>query len=91
MIRETLSCISGYYNSNEFDLDIPKIADAAEIDEEELIEELNILQNNGDIKINDNKITLINIPPKKDENFNNFWKPMETIVWEEGTKIKLDL
>ena len=91
MIYNVLSCLGGYFNSNTFELDIPKIADISEMSEDELIQELNILQSNGDIELKDNTITLVHISSKKSKKFNDLWAPVETMTWGKNMKLKLDV
>ena len=91
MIKNVLSYLGGYFNSNTFELDIPKIVDASEFTEEEIIQELKKLQLSGDIKLDKNNITLINIKAKKNKEFNDLYKPVEIIDWVKGTKLKLDV
>lgn len=89
-IATVLSFLGGYYDSIEFELDIPKIADILEAAEEDIEREIKKCQSNGDIKLEDNKVTLINITPKKDKKFNSQYAPVETIEWGKGMKLKLD-
>lgn len=87
---KVLSYLGSYFNSNEFELDIPKIADVSEMTEEEVENELNELQTKGDISLDGNKVTLINIKPKKSQKFNDLYAPVETMVWGKGMKLQLD-
>lgn len=89
-MKKILSYLGSYFNSNEFELDIPKIADVSEMTEEEVENELNELQMKGDISLDGNKVTLINIKPKKSQKFNDLYAPVETMVWGKGMKLKLD-
>lgn len=89
-IKNVLSYIGGYLNTNEFELDITKIADAAELSEDETVKELEALCNNGDIKLSDNKLTLINITPKINKKFNELYNSVETFDWTKNTILKLD-
>lgn len=89
-MKKVLSYLSSYFNSNEFELDIPKIADVSEMTEEEVENELNDLQSKGDISLDGNKVTLINIKPKKSQKFNDLYAPVETMVWGKGMKLVLD-
>lgn len=89
-ISKVLSFIGGYLNSTEFELDISKIADVSEYTEEEVTEELDKLQTNGDISLDGTTVTLINIKPKKNKDFNDLYAPVETMVWGKGMKLKLD-
>lgn len=89
-MKKILSYLSSYFNSNEFELDIPKIADVSEMTEEEVETELSELQLIGDISLEDNKVTLINIKPKKNQKFNDLYAPVETMTWSKGMKLKLD-
>lgn len=91
MLQNILSCLSGYLDSKEFELDIPKIADVSEMSEEEVIEELHTLHSNGEIQLNDNKVILTTISPKNSKKFNDLWTPVETMVWKKNTKLKLDV
>ena len=70
---EVLSYVGGYYTSTEFELDIVKLADVAELSEDEVLNELQELQSNGDISIDDNTIKLINIPVKTNKAFNDLY------------------
>lgn len=90
MINNVLSCLGGYFKSKEFDLDITKAADLAEISEDEFSEELKVLAINGDINIDGNKITLVNIEPKICKKFNDLYMPVETMTWNKNTKLVLD-
>lgn len=87
---KVLSYLGSYFNSNEFELDIPKIADVSEMTEEEVENELNELQMKGDISLDGNKVTLINIKPKKSQKFNDLYAPVETMIWSKGMKLQLD-
>ncbi len=87
---KVLSYLGSYFNSNEFELDIPKIADVSEMTEEEVENELNELQMKGDISLDGNKVTLINIKPKKSQKFNDLYAPVETMIWGKGMKLVLD-
>lgn len=89
-IDKALSYLGGYFSSTEFELDIPKLADILEITEEELTESLQTLQTVGDIKLEENKLTLVNILPRKNKKFNELYTPVETFVWGKGMKLKLD-
>ena len=89
-MKKILSYLGSYFNSSEFDLDIAKIADISEMTEEEVEKELNELQTKGNIKLNNGKVTLINIKPRKNEEFNNLYAPIETITWSKGMKLVLD-
>lgn len=90
MIEKILGFIGGYYDSDEFELDIPKIADISELSEEQVIQELEELQKNKDITIVNNIVTLHNIVHKKSKKFNNLYAPVETIYWTKGMKLVLD-
>lgn len=89
-MKKVLSYLSSYFNSTEFELDIPKIADVSEMTEEEVENELNDLQLKGDISLDGNKVTLINIKPKKNQKFNDLYAPVETMTWGKGMKLVLD-
>lgn len=89
-IKKVLSFIGGFENSTEFTLDLSKVSDISEYTEEEVTEELNKLQEKGDIIIDGNNITLINIKPKKNQKFNDLYAPVETMTWSKGMKLKLD-
>lgn len=89
-MKKILSYLGSYFNSNEFELDIPKIADVSEMTEEEVENELDELQMKGDISLDGNKVTLINIKPKKSQKFNDLYAPVETMVWGKGMKLVLD-
>lgn len=89
-MKKILSYLGSYFNSNEFELDIPKIADVSEMTEEEVENELNELQMKGDISLAGNKVTLINIKPKKSQKFNELYAPVETMIWGKGMKLVLD-
>lgn len=89
-MKKILSYLGSYFNSNEFELDIPKIADVSEMTEEEVEAELSELQLTGDISLDGNKLTLINIEPKKNQKFNDLYAPVETMTWSKGMKLKLD-
>lgn len=89
-MRKILSYLSSYFNSNEFELDIPKIADVSEMTEEEVETELSELQLIGDISLEDNKVTLINIQPEENQKFNDLYTPVETMTWGKGMKLQLD-
>jgi len=89
-MKKILSYLGSYFNSNEFELDIPKIADVSEMTEEEVEAELSELQLTGDISLDGNKVTLINIEPKKNQKFNDLYAPVETMTWSKGMKLKLD-
>ena len=89
-IKKVLSFIGGFENSTEFKLDLSKVSDISEYTEEEVTEELNKLQEKGDIIMDGNNITLINIKPKKNKNFNDLYAPIETMIWGKGMKLKLD-
>lgn len=89
-MKKILSYLGSYFNSNEFELDIPKIADVSEMTEEEVEAELSELQLVGDISLDGNKVTLINIKPKKSQKFNDLYAPVETMTWGKGMKLVLD-
>ena len=89
-MKKILSYLGSYFNSDEFELDIPKIADVSEMTEEEVEAELSELQLTGDISLDGNKVTLINIEPKKNQKFNDLYAPVETMTWSKGMKLKLD-
>ena len=89
-ITNVLSFTGGYFNSKKFELDIPKIADILEASEEDIEREIKKCQSNGDIKLDGNIVTLINIEPKKDKKFSEQYAPVETIEWGNGMKLKLD-
>ncbi len=89
-MKKILSYLGSYFNSNEFELDIPKIADVSEMTEEEVEAELAELQLVGDISLDGNKVTLINIKPKKSQKFNDLYAPVETMTWGKGMKLVLD-
>lgn len=89
-MKKILSYLSSYFNSNEFELDIPKIADVSEMTEEEVETELSELQLIGDISLEDNKVTLINIQPEENQKFNDLYAPVETMTWSKGMKLQLD-
>lgn len=89
-ILKTLSYLGGYFNSKEFELDIPKIADVAELSEEDLEKELQELQSKGIIDRVNNNITLIGIEPKKNKIFNDTYAPVETMNWDKHVMLKLD-
>lgn len=88
--KTILSYLGGYFNSNEFDLDISKISDISELTEEEIIDNINKLQASGDISYFNNKVTLKTIIPVENKQFNEEYKPIETVVWEKHSMIKLD-
>ena len=89
-MKKILSYLGSYFNSDKFELDIPKIADVSEMTEEEVEAELSELQLTGDISLDGNKVTLINIEPKKNQKFNELYAPVETMTWSKGMKLKLD-
>ena len=89
-MKKILSYLGSYFNNNEFELDIPKIADVSEMTEEEVEAELAELQLVGDISLDGNKVTLINIKPKKSQKFNDLYAPVETMTWGKGMKLVLD-
>lgn len=89
-MKKILSYLGSYFNSNEFELDIPKIADVSEMTEEEVEAELAELQLIGDISLDGNKVTLINIKPKKNQKFDDLYAPVETMTWGKGMKLVLD-
>jgi len=89
-MKKILSYLGSYFNSNEFELDIPKIADVSEMTEEEVEAKLAELQLVGDISLDGNKVTLINIKPKKSQKFNDLYAPVETMTWSKGMKLVLD-
>lgn len=89
-MKKILSYLGSYFNSDKFELDIPKIADVSEMTEEEVEAELSELQLTGDISLDGNKVTLINIEPKKNQKFNDLYAPVETMTWSKGMKLKLD-
>ena len=89
-IIKILSYLGGYVNKTEFELDIPKIADIAEMSEDELIDELKHLQSKGDISIDGNNVSLVNIKPKSNKKFNDLYTPVETMEWSKGMKLTLD-
>ena len=89
-VKKIVSYLGGYFNSTDFEFDISKVADIAEVSENEVMEELDNLQSAGDIKIEGNTITLINIKPDISKKFNNLYAPVETVEWKKGTKLKLD-
>lgn len=89
-INKVLSYLGGYFNATEFELDIPKIADVSELSEDEVTEKLNELQAQNVIQINDNTVSLIDIKPSSNASFNDMYKPVETMNWDRGMKLKLD-
>lgn len=89
-VLNVLSCLGGYFKSNEFDVDIQKMADAAELSEDDFEKELKVLEADGSISIVDNKITLLTIEPTTDKNFNEMYEPVETFEWKKGMKLVLD-
>lgn len=89
-IRTILSYLGGYFKSSTYEVDIPKVADIAELFEEDVINELEELQANGDIDLDENKVTLIKISPRTNKKFNAEYRPVETMVWDKGAKLKLD-
>ena len=89
-IIKILSYLGGYTNKTEFELDIPKIADIAEMSEDELNEELQKLQSNGYINLDGSNVTLNNIKPKSNKKFNELYAPLETMEWSKGMKLTLD-
>lgn len=91
MIKNVLSCLGGYFGTNTFELDIPKIADVSEMSEEEVSQELEELNTSGDIKLDGNTLTLVNILPKISKKFNDLYAPVETMLWGKNTKLKLDV
>lgn len=90
-IKEVLSCLGGYYGSNTFELDIPKIADISEFNEEEVIQEVKNLKLAGDILVNNNLVTLIDVKAKQDKEFNDLYRSVETFEWKKGEKLRLDV
>lgn len=89
-INEILSYLSGYLNKTEFELDIVKVADIAEMSEDEFMDELQKLQSDGYINFDGSNVTLINIKPKTNKKFNELYAPVETMEWTEGMKVILD-
>jgi hypothetical protein len=89
-ISKVLSFLGGYFNANEFELDIPKIADVSELSEEEVTSELQALLASGDISVAGNKVTLIKLIPEISKSFNELYAPVETMLWGKGEKLKLD-
>jgi hypothetical protein len=89
-IVNVLSFLGGYFNSEEFELDISKISDITELSEDEIQSELTALQENDIIGLDNTKVTLINIKPKKNKKFNDLYAPVETMEWGKGMKLKLD-
>lgn len=89
-IKQILSYLGGYHNSTKFELDIPRIADVAELTEEEVVTDLNELQSKKEIKLEDNMVTLLNIMSKSNKKFNDLYAPVETMEWGKGMKLKLD-
>lgn len=90
-MNQVLSYLGGYFNSTEFELDILKIADITEFSEEEIIQQLDELKQNGNIDIINNTVTLHTIKPKKNKKFNDLYKPVETFTWKKGESLKLDI
>ena len=90
-IKEVLSCLGGYYSSNTFELDIPKIADISEFNEEEVIQEVKNLKVAGDILVNNNLVTLIDVKATQNKEFNDLYRPVETFEWKKGEKLRLDV
>ena len=89
-LKKVLSCIGGYLDSTEFELDLPKIADVSEYSEEDVIAELGLLKSTGDINMDGSVVTLVNIKPIKNKKFNELYAPVETIDWQKGMKLVLD-
>lgn len=89
-IIKILSYLSRYLNKTEFELNISKIADIAEMSEDELNAELQQLQSNGYINLDGSNVTLINIKPKSNKKFNELYAPLETMEWSKGMKLVLD-
>lgn len=89
-VKEVLSLFGGLYNSKEFDLNLNDMMNAAEMSDDEFVEELEKLAENGDIQFENDRITLVTIEPKVDTRFNKEYGPTEVINWEPGTKIILD-
>ena len=88
-IIKILSYLGGYFNKTEFELDISKIADIAEMSEDELIDELKQLQSKGDINMNGNNVSLVNIKPKSNKKFNDLYTPVERMEWTKGMQLTL--
>lgn len=91
MIKKILSCLGGYFDNRSFKLDLPKVAEIAEVSEEEVLTELNKLKESKDIEFNNDTITLLTIEPKTSRKFNSLYAPTETFIWNKGTKLKLDV
>ena len=90
-IINVLSYLGGYFGSSTFTLDMNKVEEISEYDSDELISELTKLQSSGDIKVSlNNSITLVNIKPQVNEEFNDLYKSVETFEWKKGTKLVLD-
>lgn len=89
-ISKILSYLGGYLNKIEFEINISKVADIAEMSEDELIEELQQLQSNGYINFDGSNVTLISIKPKFNKKFNELYAPLETMEWSKGMKLVLD-
>lgn len=89
-VKEVLSLFGGLYNSKEFDLNLDAMMNAAEMSDDEFVEELEKLAENGDIQFENDRITLVTIEPKVDTRFNKEYGPTEVFYWEPGTKLILD-
>ena len=90
MIKEFLSYLGGYFNSNTFKLDLCKMADYAEMSEDEFLNELNELHKTNDIIFKNDEITLVTIKPILNKNFNESYKPIEEMICKPGEVFKID-
>lgn len=89
-IYNILSYLGSYFDSDSFELDIPKIADICECSEEEIINQLSALTLDGTISLNGNFVTLNCIEKEINKQFNALYAPVETVEWKKGTNLILD-
>ena len=89
-VNEILSYLGGYFKSTIFDLDITKIADLAELSEDEVIDYLEKLKLASDIDLENNKVELKTIIPQNNKEFNDLYKPVETFEWKRHEKLIFD-
>lgn len=90
-VSKVLSYLGGYFNATKFKFDISKIADFSEMSEDEALEELKVLQSNGEIVMNQDSITIVTILPEVNTIFNDWYRPVDTMIWCKNTKLVLDV
>lgn len=89
-VKNILSYLSSLLKTDEFEIDIVKLSEIADLSEEEFENELIDLQTKNDIEYSNNTVKLINIKPKKNKKFNDLYNPVETFEWTQNMKLVFD-